>query len=93
METGCMPMAAVSSSASVTCVVAVHPVRLVGASSSEGRVEMWVNGTWGTVCDGSWDEQDAEVVCRQLGYDRLVSEHTHTHTHTHTSSHTHTHTQ
>ena len=49
-------------------------VRLTGGNFiSEGLVEVYCNGQWGTVCDDGFSSDDANTVCKQLGYSRAVN--------------------
>ena len=46
-----------------------------GAEFWEGRVEIFYDGSWNTICDDSWDILDARVVCRMLGYNNAAAAH------------------
>ena len=44
-------------------------IRLQGGNySNEGRVEVYCNGQWGTICDNGFGTNDAQIICKQLGY-------------------------
>ena len=64
------------------CIISCAPnlvgqkrsIRLAGAQSTElkGRLEVFVNGAWNTICDRNFDFREASVACRQLGFSGAV---------------------
>ena len=56
-------------------IVDVAQLRLVdgmfntwNSTTRDGRIEVFSDGEWGTICDIGFDIQDATVICRQLGF-------------------------
>ena len=53
----------------LTLLLSDEQIRLAGSSQDrEGRLEIYHNGRWGTVCDDSFTDVDASVACFQLGF-------------------------
>uniref|UniRef100_A0A3P9ARI4 SRCR domain-containing protein n=1 Tax=Maylandia zebra TaxID=106582 RepID=A0A3P9ARI4_9CICH len=56
------------SSSSIVDFTCSDSVRLLnGSSLCSGRLEVKSNQSWSSVCEADFDQQDAEVVCRELG--------------------------
>lgn len=47
--------------------------RLAGGTSQAGRLEIFFIGEWSTVCDNQFGQEEAEVACKMLGFQRCVT--------------------
>ncbi|KAK3596896.1 hypothetical protein CHS0354_031673 [Potamilus streckersoni] len=54
--------------AGIACNIRLAGKALISTSIAYGRVEVYYNGSWGTVCDTNWYSNEARVVCKMFGY-------------------------
>lgn len=55
--------------AKLCSILISDPIRIVGGKSDRaGRVEIEIDGEWGTICDDGFGDTEADVICRQLGF-------------------------
>ena len=47
-------------------------LRLEDGNSSAGRLEILIDGVWGSICDYNFGVTDAHVACRELGYSGAI---------------------
>ena len=52
--------------------VPVNVLLVDGPTDNEGRVEIVIGNLRGTICDDSFDDNDATVICRMLGYQLVI---------------------
>lgn len=56
-------------------------LRIAGGTSSRGRLEVFLDAQWGTVCDDEFDNREAQVACRQMGFSNGTDDTTGIYTH------------
>ena len=53
----------------IRCTMFIAKIRIRdGAAATEGRVELYHDNRWGTICDSGWTDREAKVVCTMLGF-------------------------